>query len=180
MADNVRPGGFRRNAGWPLWAALVAVLVGGAVFVALRARAPIGGPPFAPPQRPDTMYMSRVRALEDVTAAPDPARFANYRVELSNLPVVEVEGRAFWVADQEGRRILVIPNNPNTPTEAVEEGRTVSITGAVRRPNSPEAIAERGGVEREVGELASQQTVYLRADSIRRGADGAMPGEAAD
>jgi hypothetical protein len=180
MPEPGRPEGPRRNAGWPLWAALIAVLVGGAVMVAVRARAPIGGPPFAPPQHPDTLYMSRIRTLQDVTAAPDPARFANYRVELSNLPVVEVVGRAFWVTDEEGRRILVVPNNPDTPTDAVGEGRTVSITGAVRTPDRPERIARRKGVDREIAELAAGQTVYLRADSIRPGAVEFEPREVGD
>lgn len=166
-----------RRAGWPLWAAIVAVLVAGAVVFALRQRAPAGGPPFAPPQQPDTAYMNRLRTLEDITAAPDPARLGNYRVELANLPVVETAGRAFWVADRQGRRVLVVPNNPQTPAEAVAEGRAVSITGAVRTPQSPGTIESRRGVDRETAELAARQPVYIRADSIRQ---GAAPAEAGD
>ncbi|HWQ57169.1 MAG TPA: hypothetical protein VN442_26010 [Bryobacteraceae bacterium] len=153
----------RRRSAWPMWAAVSAVLVAGAVLLAIRARAPVGGPPFAPPQVPETTYMSRIRDVREVTGAADPAKLANYRVELSNLPVVAVAGRSFWVADPEGRRILVVPNNPQTPTDAVAEGRRVSITGAVRR------------TDQETAGLAAGQTVYLRADSIRLGASASQP-----
>ncbi len=146
---------------WPVWTAVVAVLAAAALVFALRTRTPEGGPPFAPPQRPDTIYMSRVRSLEEVTGARDPARLANYRVELANLPVVAVAGRVFWVADSAGRRVLVVPNRPETPTDAVGEGRLVSITGAVRTADSLDA---------ETAALAAGQPVYLRADSIRPGA----------
>ena len=175
MAEAQRPDAPRRRRLWPLWAAVLALLVAGAVVFMLRPRAPAGGPPFASPQQPGSAYTSRLRTLEDVTAAPDPSRLANYRVELPNLPVVETAGRAFWVADREGRRILVVPNNPQTPAEAVAAGRAVSITGAVRAPGPAETIENRMGVPRDVAELAARQLVFIRADSIRPGAEAAHP-----
>lgn len=151
------------RGGWPVWVAVIAVLAAGALVFALRTRTPEGGPPFTPPQQPNTAYMNRVRSLEEVTTAADPARLANYRVELANLRVVEVAGRNFWVADEAGRRVLVVPNNPQTPTDAVAQGRLVSITGAVRTPDAAK-------LDQETAALAAGQPVYLRADSIRPGA----------
>ncbi len=172
MAGPRRPETPRRP-GWGLALAVAVLLGAGAWLVTVRSRAPTAAtapPPFAPPQMPNTQYESRIRSLDAITGATDPHSMSGYRVEIANVPVVAVAGRAFWIADQQGRRIMVLPNNPNTPMDAVQAGRTVSITGAVTRPEAQDELAKELHLDAATAAKLASQPVFLRADSIRPGA----------
>jgi hypothetical protein len=83
------------------------------------------------------------------------------------------QSRAFWIADPQGRRVAVVPTNPNVPMVAAKPGSTVSIVGAVEKPGPERQVAADWHLDPIAAAKVAAAPVFIRAESIRPG--GAPP-----
>jgi hypothetical protein len=111
-----------------------------------------------------------LRVAGALTTAPDPRKLTGYRVELANVQVAQVApSRAFWIADPQGRRVMVVPTNPNVPMDAAKPGSTVSIVGTVEKPGPEQQVAHNWHLDPITAAKMAADPVFLRAESIRPG-----------
>lgn len=162
-----------RRPGWVLWVAIAILIIGGAWLVrTVRVRgAALKTPPYPPPQVSDTLYSNRIHELGAITTAPDSTKLTGFRVELANVRVAAIAGqsRAFWIADPQGRQIIVVPTNPNVPMDAAKPGRTVSLVGTVERSGPEPQLAQNWDLDPVTASKMAADPVFIRAESIRPG-----------
>lgn len=157
----------RRGPGWTAWAFIVALLVLGAWMLSSRwGRTPAAAPPpFPPPAQTNTLYESRIRDVSGIMNAPDKSRLSGTRVQLANLRVESVMGRAFTVAGG----LMVVPLNDQTPMDAVRPGALLSVSGSLEKPASAEEIQREWKLDPATADRLAAQEIYLRAGSIAAG-----------
>ncbi len=139
-------GGRLKPHTWSVWLALAGVLGAGFWLVSLRQ----------PPA--ETAPDSRAQARDA------PAAVA--RVEMSARVEEVAPSRAFWVVE-EGRRLLVLPLDRDTPMDAVRPGETVALVGQLEKPASPDVIMREWGLDPRTAAILAREPVYLRAQIIR-------------
>ncbi len=131
--------GFRA---WPVWIALGILLALGFWLFSRRSQ-------------------PTVKAPSSITLPNSDARIFTGRVE-------EVApSRAFWVRLEDGRRLLVLPMERDTPMDAVRHGEILSITGRLEKPASRDVIAREWNLDPRTAAILAREPLYLRAERIR-------------
>jgi hypothetical protein len=107
-----------------------------------------------------------------VVTPPDPSPLAGRRVQLTNVPVLDVVGdRTLWVGPNQDQRLFVVLKEvppPGWPTDAdidLNPGQTVNLSGVIERIPDPRSAAQAWG---EPGaNAAKEERVYLFADAAQ-------------
>ena len=89
------------------------------------------------------------------------------RVEFTVRVDEVAPSRAFWVALQQGKRLLVLPVERDTPMDAVRHGEMLSIAGRLEKPASQDVIVREWNLDPRTANILAREPLYLRAERIR-------------
>lgn len=140
----------------PVWAAAGVLLALGFWLLGQRWTHTGQAPPFAPAQMPNTAY-----------GTPDNRYQAGQRLEITARVEEAAPSRAFWIGPGQGKRLLVLPLERDTPMDAVRAGEMVAIVGRLEKPASPDVIVREWNLDPRTAAILAREPVYLRAESIR-------------
>lgn len=150
---------------WPVWTVLGVLLALGFLLLTQRWTHTGKAPPFAPPQMPNTTYGTG--STGPIPSAGDLRALAGQRVEFTSRVQEAAPSRAFWVSLQDGKRLLVLPLERDTPMEGVRAGEMITVAGRLQRPASQDVIVREWNLDPRTAMLLAREPVYLRADRIR-------------
>lgn len=132
--------GERRNLGvWPVWALVTVLLALG--FWLFHAGKPPG-----------------------TTSVTVPA--GDY-VEFTGRVDEGAPSRAFWIGLQDGKRLLVLPIERDTPMDAVRYGEMVSVAGRLEKPASQDVLVREWNLDPRTAAILAREPLYVRAERIR-------------
>ena len=75
--------------------------------------------------------------------------------------------RAFWIGLEDGRRLLVLPMERDTPMDAVRHGEMLSIAGRLEKPASQDVLVREWNLDPRTATILAHEPLYLRAERIR-------------
>jgi hypothetical protein len=94
-----------------------------------------------------------------------PRSFADWEVDLDDVPVRRKSGRGLWIGYSARRQVFVVPIDPSFVSFVVV-GATVDVRGTLREtPAAPQAAREFG-LDRTSTKMIAREPLYIDAWSI--------------
>lgn len=161
----------RKSVPWWIWAVLALLALGALIWLFNSWERDDPGLPLAPVAPVGVGSGNSEVPIRDVAlviAVPDRRPLVGRRVEITNVPVLDVVGdRAFWIGTSPQQRLFVVlkevppPGSPTDPSIDINPGQVVSLTGNIRA--MPDARTAEAAFGAPGAIAAREEQIYLFA-----------------